>query len=217
MADHMPNELEPSRTPCYQFDLELPGYLEGEPHPAVASHAQECSACGGILADLELIRSGAHTALLEDPPARLWANVRATLESEGIFREPAPSWLRWIPQVGLMRFAPAFTALSCMVLFSVLLLGPSRTVSPVPAVPPNMAFEQTVNDMEASYRSREKFLDPTVQASYRKGLQSLDDSIRESKASVKQAPGNTLAREYLASAYEQKAAVLSAALEYDGH
>jgi len=29
-------------------------------------------------------------------------------------------------------------------------------------------------------------------------------------------PGNALAQEYLTSAYQQKAAVLSAALEYDG-
>lgn len=210
---------------CHQFNLDLADYLEGEARPESAKHAGECSACGGILADLELIRSQAQVALLEDPPARLWANVRATLESEGIFREPAPRWLNWFPRVGLMHDAPALTALACMALFGVLLLvGPgsrvpnSTTPNVVQNQPPseNVGMEQTVNKMEAAYRSREKSLDPALQASYQKGLQSLDNSIRESKESVAKEPDNTLAREYLASAYEQKAAVLSAALEYDG-
>jgi hypothetical protein len=70
--------------------------------------------------------------------------------------------------------------------------------------------------MEASYRASEKSLDPTMQASYQKGLESLNNSIQECQESVKKEPGNTMAREYLATAYQEKAAVLSAALEYDG-
>jgi hypothetical protein len=205
---------------CRQFDLDLAAYLDGEARPELAKHARECSACGGILADLELIRSQAQTVLLEDPPARVWANVRATLEAEGLFRQPAKGWLGWFPQFGIMQYAAPLTALACLAIFGALLL-----VSPSPSGPAateNLAAvtsppEQTVAAMETSYRAREKYLDPRVQASYQKGLQSLDKSIRECKDSVQREPANNLAREYLAAAYEQKVAVLSAALEYDGH
>jgi hypothetical protein len=230
MPEPMPEKLQAAYEQCRQFDLNLGAYLEGEARPEVATHALECRACGGLLADMKLIISEAPMVLLEDPPARLWANVRATLEQEGIFREPSPGWFGWFPQLaqpGLIRFAAPFSALAFMALVGVLFLGPRRVdqvpitnrVDQVPVANnvPNGAMEQTVSQMEASYRSREKSLDPAVQASYQKGLRSLDNSIREFRDSVNKEPSNPVAQEYLANAYEQKAAVLSAALEYDGH
>ena len=197
----------------------------------MASHAQQCAYCSVVLADLQLIQSESREMVLEDPPARVWANVRATLEAEGIFREPVTGWLRWFPQEGLMHFAPPLTALACMAVFGAILLIPPATVehnssslSQVDSetvaretIANRMQLEQTVGKMEESYRAREKSLDPVVHESYQKGLQSLDNSIREFKDSVRKEPGNTSAQEYLATAYQQKAEVLSAALEYDGH
>jgi hypothetical protein len=217
MPEPMPEKLDPTRAQCRRFDLNLAAYLEGDAQPEVAIHARECRACGGLLADMQLMISEAPMALLEDPPARVWANVRATLEQEGIFREPSPGWFGWFPQLGqagLLHFAAPFSALAFMALVGVLFLGRPGVIQPPPA---SGTTEQTVSQMEQSYQSHKKFLDPAVQASYQKGLQSLDTSIREFRDSVKKEPSNTLAREYLANAYEQKAAVLSAALEYDDH
>jgi len=205
------------RAECRQFDLDLPAYLEGEERPGVASHARACPFCSVLLADLELIRSESSEVLLEDPPASVWANVRATLAGEGIFREPPVGWLSWLPRFGLMRYAAPFSAVACLTLIAtILMLPPAPAPSGGPAATVNAGLEQTVKEMERSYHEHEKFLDPAVQASYREGLKSLDDSIRECSASVSKEPTNTLAREYLDTAYEQKVAVLSAALEYDG-
>lgn len=219
--------LEAARAQCRQFDLDLPAYLEDGGHPEILSHAQKCAFCSVVLADLQLIRSQSHEALLEDPPPRVWANIRATLDSEGVFREPItgwPGWTAWFPKTGLLRYATPFAALALMVLFGTILLVPPTSVGPkmISALPPRPAIDTSLaapaglEKMEISYRNHEKLLDPAVQASYQKGLESLNNSILECQESVKKEPGNTMAREYLATAYQEKAAVLSAALEYDG-
>jgi len=230
MSDQMHNSSETARAQCRQFDLNLPAYLEGDGHLEVASHAQECPFCSVVLADLQLIQSQSHEAMLEDPPANVWANVRATLDSEGVFRETSsgwfgwPGWSAWFPKTGLLRYATPFAAFALMVLVGTTLLFRPTSVGPqvTPPLPPAAASDASIavpaglDKMETSYRNREKSFDPVVQASYQKGLESLNNSIQECQESVKKEPGNTMAREYLATAYQQKAAVLSAALEYDG-
>jgi len=218
---------------CLKFDSDLPAYFEGEDRPELISHAEQCPYCSVVLADVKLIQSQSREALWEDPPARLWANIRATLASEGVFREPSAGRVSWLPQTGLLRYALPFAALASMVLFCTLVLFPppsmNRGTNPASArnevkaplaevryAADNGRLEQTVSEMEKSYRARERSFDPAVQARYQKGLQSLDDSIRECKDSVQKEPDNMLAQEYLATAYQQKAEVLSAALEYDG-
>jgi hypothetical protein len=230
MSNPMQDSSAAARAQCSQFDLELPAFLEGEDRPLVVSHANQCPYCSVVLADLQLIQTQLPESLLEDPPARVWANVRATLESEGVFREPSAGWRSWIPQGGLIHYAAPFAALASLVLFStVLLLRPTSLVPPISVTSNNSSTAQlpTANTetlvapeglvmMEKAYHANESSLDPVVLASYQKGLKSLDNTIEECKASVKEDPGNNLAREYLATAYEQKAAVLSAALEYNG-
>ena len=71
-------------------------------------------------------------------------------------------------------------------------------------------------ELESSYRVRKVSFEPAVQATYDRGLDSLNASIQECRDSVQREPDNSLAREYLLAAYEQKAQVLTAALEYDG-
>ncbi len=211
--------LDAARAQCLQFDLYLPAYLEDGSHPEILSHAQKCDFCSVVLADLQLIRSQSHEAMLEDPPARVWANVRATLDAEGVFREPTKGWLGWkamLPRAGLLRYATPFAALALIVLFGTILLVPPKSLPPAPVIDASLAAPVGLEKMEISYRNREKLFDPVVHASYQKGLDSLNNSIQECQESVKKEPGNTMAREYLATAYQEKAAVLSAALEYDG-
>ena len=73
----------------------------------------------------------------------------------------------------------------------------------------------TVSSLEESFNARQASLAPSVKAAYLKGLRSLDDSIRECRASLEREPCNTLTRAYLVSAYTQKAEVLAAALKFD--
>ncbi len=221
---------------CRRFEMEVAAYLEGENLPAVYAHAQECPFCGVILADLETIRLASRQMRLEEPPARVWSNIRAQLASEEIFRHPARGWRRWLQFSGLLPHphpAPV-AALAGLVVFGAFLLvhpgvfqkkvappyPPAQTVN-LAATSPAVSAEdedvaRTIGEMEKSYRASEKRLDPAVKIVYQKGLESLDSSIHECRASVQREPTNDLAHEYLLSAYAQKAEVLASALEFEG-
>jgi hypothetical protein len=217
---------------CQRFELELAAFLEGESRPEVERHAESCPICSVILADLRLIRSEAASLPLEDPPGRVWANVRAQLASEGLIREPK-NWRQWFAWGTMEHAAAPLGALACLVIFcSAVLLVPtasmdsSRTASWLSlkdrdAVAARVLkvedgdLASMVQDLERDFDARKESLAPPVKETYIQGLKSLDTSISECRASVEQEPGNTLAREYLTAAYTQKAEVLAAALKYD--
>jgi hypothetical protein len=217
---------------CRRFEMELAAYLEGENLPAVYAHAQECPLCGVVLADLEAIRLASRQMTLEEPPARVWSNIRAQLASEEIFRQPARGWRRWLQFSGLLPHPAPVAALAGLVAFGAFLLvhpgvfqkkvahPPAQTVNLAATSPAFSAEDEDVahaiGEMEKSYRAAEQRLDPAVKVVYQKGLESLDSSIDECRASVQREPTNDLAHEYLLSAYAQKADVLASALEFEG-
>ena len=221
---------------CRQFDLDLEAHLEGEDRPAVLAHARECVYCSVVLSDLELIRTESGQMALEEPSARVWANVRATLDAEGVFRPRESGWYRWFGHLALQgRYAPV-GALACLfVLGSALLFTPGNlresftadrvsgpedvTVAAVLTATDQdnlLPTIQTIGEMEKSYQAREASLEPSLKGAYQKGLASLDSSIKECLDSVKREPENSLAREYLLAAYTRKAEVLASALEFGG-
>lgn len=218
-----------ARASCRAFDFQLEAYLEGELRPEVVAHARECPYCGVLLADLEQIRFASHHLPQEEPPARLWANVRATLAAENHLHNPADVWKSWLPRfLWHPGFAPV-AVVAGLVLAVTVLLGPqspqnrpSEAVSMNSKAPLATAFlpgadarlVETLREMEAAYAAREATLDPSLKATYRESLASLDESIRECMLHCQREPGNTLAREYLANAYQLKAQVLATALEF---
>jgi len=213
---------------CRQFDLNLQAYLEGEGRPEVAAHARECAACAVILADMEQIRSASGELPLEEPPARLWSNLRAALEAEGLIHEPSPAWHRWVPR--LFPSPAPLSALAGLALLALALLlspqnfqrpGDSNILSNGEAVtvaglfPAGADFDlvRTVKEMEETYSSRESSVEPALQDTYKKSLEALNTSIDECVQHCKRDPGNALARQYLMLAYRSKAEVLASALE----
>jgi hypothetical protein len=200
---------------CQRFDLLLPDYLEGRDHPEVAAHAADCVYCGALLGDLLLVRAEAGEIGNEEPPARLWANVRARLAEEGLIR-PSRSrraWLDWF-----LRPVPAAA-------FAALLLGGFLALrslghlpwhpapAPISAVVVDPHLEASVKEMELAFKDRSATLDPSMKASYEEGLKALNSEIEECRSSLSRRPDDGLAREYLASAFNEKAAVLASALE----
>lgn len=204
---------------CRQFDTDLEAYLEGEIRPNVGAHAAECAFCGTLLADLQMICTASAEPEPVEPPARLWANVRAALVEEGLIRPPRlQGWWQWA-----LRPAP-MAAFAAMLIAGMLFLwsyGPFRhevhvAHRAVALVDPSLTA--SVDNMERAFRARSVSLDPNVQVAYEKGLSSLDKEIQECNDSLSQQPDDMLAREYLASAYTEKARVLASALELgDGH
>lgn len=233
MSEDNQRQLAEARTLCRQFDQELRAYLEGEDRPEVLAHARQCPYCGVLLADVEQIRFAGHHLPLEEPPARVWANIRARLEAEGIMREQVPAWHHWLPGLGFLPHSAPVGALACLALLGLaLLVSPRNFQAPgsaewspmsgkttaAAAVVPGLDNELTriLADMESAYRARESYLEPALKDTYRKSLKSLDASIAESLQQCQREPGNVLAREYLVGAYKSKAEVLASALEFVG-
>ena len=218
---------------CREFDTNLPAYLEGDKSPDIRMHAEQCSSCGSLLADIDSILVAARDLPMESPPPRVWSNIRATLAEEGLIREREGFWRRWTSSVSLVpRSAPAAALAFALVLAVIMVfkgdiqkngnrnpgLSPATISNTVPVgllgVQSNLA--QTVKEMEENYRLHEASLDPSAKLVYRAGLTSLNNSIQECLDSLEKQPHNTLVRDYLMQAYAQKAEVLASALEYGG-
>ena len=224
---------EPNRKfDCQEFNANLAAYLEGEENSDLRSHAEQCSACGILLDDMEAIRSAARELPLESPSPRVWSNIRATLAEEGYIHEQESFWQRWAGRITFgPRMAPVAALAFALTLAIILLFhgdirqnfnrGPAlspvaESASPVSLSDVQTNLIRTVEGMEENYKAREATLDPSAKQVYRAGLASLDNSIQECMESLQKQPENMLAREYLMQAYAQKAEVLASALEYGG-
>jgi hypothetical protein len=217
---------------CYQFDIELADYLESETKPHVVDHARQCARCGATLADFQQILALSRQLPPAEPPATIWANVRATLETEGIIHESGGFLHRWLGQLRLAPNPIPLGALGCLTILAALLMGTPQTpdqgetpvgpftlsaVNSFPVQPASLDSDlfRTIQELETSYNSRARSLDPSVKDTYEKSLGSLNSSIRECLECLRREPANGLAREFLLAAYTQKAEVLASALEFD--
>jgi hypothetical protein len=202
---------------CRRFDLQLQPYLEGEDRPELIAHAAECAFCAAVLADLLLVRDAAGAMGPEEPPARVWANVRTTLAEEGLIRprrQPRRAWADWflrpVPAAGLAALLLlGFLSLRTR---GYLHLHPQYRPAPTTAQSSDPQLESSVAEMEHVFQAQSATLDPVMKLAYEKSLQTLDSEIQECRSSLEHEPGDGLAREYLASAYHQKARVLASAL-----
>ncbi len=216
---------------CAHFSTELETQLDGEASSFVTAHARECDGCGALLADMELIRAAARDLPQEEPSRAVWANVRAQLDAEGVFAAPEAGWRR------LLRFLPQpvpLGVLASVTVIAAFLIMPAHEISSWSGLqeaktnttttqvatltlpPEDMPVAHVVSDLEGSFRQNEGSMAPDLKATYEKSLVSLDSSIQECLDSLRQEPGNTLAHDYLLTAYSRKAEVLSSALEFEG-
>jgi hypothetical protein len=222
-----------SRGACLDFETDLVAYLEGEHTPALLAHAKKCEFCGCLLADLQQIRDIGSEFELESPPAAVWPRVREALVREGIIKRPNRFWSRWLERrkVRLLRNPVPLGALAAAAIAAVILLtSPGNRTRPTDSQQPSVnatlvpefvaptdvaQLKSTVQQLEVAYHANELQLEPSIKATYEKSLASLNDEIRECEDSVEQDPHNGLAREYLSTAYVQKAQLLQSALEFN--
>jgi hypothetical protein len=217
---------------CFRFESELEAYLEGESRPFITAHAQECPFCRVLQSDLEEIRQAARELPLEEPLPAVWANLHARLEATGAFRTHVSFWRGLLAWRYLPRPVPAGVLAGLAVLGSVLTMPPAGPqhwetadmISSSPAAVPasvvpgseDSDLARLVGELENDFRANNASLAPDLKATYEKSLVSLDDAIRECRASLREEPGNTLAHDYLLTAYTRKAEMLSFALESQG-
>jgi hypothetical protein len=226
--DETPGVL--SRASCIEFEAELAAYLEGEGRPALAAHVAQCDYCQCLLADMEQIRT-VSPDLMEDPPPRMWSNIREVLVEEGVIGSEEGFWQRWVPGwgSGILRHRIPLGVVVAAVLVAVFFPKmPGRAGHQLPAqlgitreamsgaVSSSSVSElrHTVSGLQRAYDANMSRIDPSMKATYQRSLESLNEEIRDCRESLPGDPGG-LTQYYLATAYMQKAELLQSALEYD--
>jgi hypothetical protein len=195
---------------CQQFLEYAEQWMEGDRHADAAAHLDACPRCRGLVADLDAIRDTAGEFENEvAPPPRLWTSIRAQLEAEGIIR--SPGWAERLAGFFPLQLRPALAAAYVGVLvLSAVLIGyqTGDRTSPEAVLPPPrppISAEKALASLHTH--------NPDVIRSYRASLETIDNTILECEKMVRSDPQNTLAREYLTGAYQQKAELLAAITE----
>ena len=203
-------------------DVEQVLELEGlEPLPEAARiHVAACHHCQEFIADLETIVSSAHALPAEvEPPDRVWISLRNQLEQEGvIWTETAPriehsSWRRTLAQLFRGRALATLTVGAVIAVAAIMQLRQRVDLAPSSSPQDIAATVELLNKQEVDVRNMHLAGATPVDASLQRNLQQIDDFIADCERHLKEAPQDEVAREYLYSAYEQKAELLSAMLD----
>jgi hypothetical protein len=209
---------------CQEFEEYTNRFPEQEP-PAgspAAAHLRNCPRCAARMADLEEIIRTAASLPAFDPPERVWIALRARLEEEGMLRRQAGL----LERLGLERPAaplPTLATAALCALAALLLFLPSRFTGPerggFPAGGEQASvwsfprIHQQLASTEAEENRDLGLRDPEVVASYQQNLALVDNLIGVCQKSVDDNPDDEMARDYLLTAYQQKADLLSALSE----
>jgi len=202
---------------CLESERIVGQWLEGERTPAASDHLRTCGVCSVKVADLEAIITASASLPELDPPERVWISLRAHLESEGLLR-PRRTWAQ-----RLLGYIPATprTAVATAAIYAVASIFLFLPQSPEPGrvSQASMWGLTRVSDQlahgEADANRDVHLRDPQVAASYQQNLALVDDLIGECQRKVNEDPNDELAREYLVTAYQQKADLLNALSERD--
>ena len=199
--------------------------------PAAAqAHVAGCPSCTALTQDFAAILAVASQIPAEvEPPARVWIALQAQLEAEGIIRQPkivipaeTPAW--WKSFGTLIRGRMwATAAVAALVLVAGVYQMRQRPAGEpvrtgIVAVPE--LFEQTGSTLD----QEEQSLGPMQTVSTLGGTSNVDTALRENLATVnafikecrkrlQEDPNDPMAREYLSTAYQQKAEILAAMME----
>jgi hypothetical protein len=204
------------------------------PLPELATaHINSCEACRALTLDLAAIHAVAMELSAEDiaPPEHLWTALRNQLEAEGIIRDSSPvresihrAW--WIA-VQHPALAGAFLSLILVAAGMISTMGnPAQTVGRLTVAPQLELQQASLVAPSAENVFKEELLtvgnenipgfrahDAAVSDSIRRNLNIVDNFIVMCEKDVREQPENEMAREYLYGAYEQKAELLSTAMD----
>jgi hypothetical protein len=210
---------------CQEFEAVLEQASE-QPMPAEASaHLARCGNCRSLAADLEAITAMARELSVpdEEPPARVWIQLRAQLVEEGIIRTPEFQHTSTEEKAGWFGGVTAFVRRPVMVAayaaVMVLVAGyawqRNRNVDEPPQFPPSATVAQNnLNKLETQTMADLQTIDPEANVKLRRDLKIVNDFIAVCEKAVREEPKDETARQYLYGAYQQKSQLLTAATEH---
>jgi hypothetical protein len=224
---------------CQQFLDSAADWMEGNRSSEAQAHRSACLRCGAIITDLEAIQHAAPLLAepFAEPPARVWLAIRAGLEAEGILRTPRSRFdgligglkdlLASAPRPVMAGAYAALFAAGVALFFATSSnhrapqLGASNTPeiavmqTSQTSAPSDRTYSAQLASVEQNTMGTVRAQDPAVAASYRQNLAIVDNFISVCEKRVEQDPQNSVAREYLLNAYQQKADLLAAMVDRD--
>jgi hypothetical protein len=209
---------------CQEFESVLEQASE-QPMPAEATaHLKQCENCRSMAADLETISAMARELSVpdEEPPARVWMQLRAQLVEEGIIRTPEfqhaePARAGWFAgALSWMRRPVMVAAYAAVMVFAAGLTWMHYQNVDDPNVFPQsaVATQKNLNQLEAQTMGDLKTIDPDANVKLRADLKIVNDFIAVCEKAVREQPKDETARQYLYGAYQQKSQLLAAATEH---
>jgi hypothetical protein len=228
---------------CKELESVLEGQGLGPLPDEAQQHLAGCQACQGILADFSAIAAIAKTIPADvNPPDRIWISVRAQLKAEGLIREPVEipekspqrqnRWQNLAALLGPRNLATVGVGLLLLIgaaLETRKIHGPASTsdsnvatgsniatpasLVPQVALPAPSEAGVTLQQAEQDLPNIQLAGNSTVDASLRQNLRTVNEFIAECEHHLKLNPQDEMAREYLYSAYQQKADLLAAMMD----
>jgi hypothetical protein len=209
---------------CREFESVLEQASE-QPMPAeAAAHVKQCEYCRSLTADLEAITAMARELSVpdEEPPARVWTQLRAQLVEEGIirtteFQHAGPARNGWFAgALSWMRRPVMVAAYAAMMVFAAGLTWMHyQNVDDPNQFPANaVATQNNLNKLEAQTMGDLQTIDPDANVKLRADLKIVNDFIAVCEKAVREQPKDETARQYLYGAYQQKSQLLAAATEH---
>ncbi len=208
---------------CREFESVFEQSEGAQLPAAAATHLKDCQVCRAMAADFETIRAAAlelNQEFTEEPPAYVWQNLRAQLAAEGVIRQPETGGTGWLAGLLGWTHRPALVATYAMLgVFSIAVIwqNPPRRASMEAYVLPAeaLATQKDLGSFETQAVSQLHPATSEVDASLRRNLDIVDKFIALCEKNVREEPQNEEARQYLYSAYQQKAELLTTAMERD--
>lgn len=201
---------------CSEFERVLPECLEGIRTPEQQAHLNSCSACSGLLFDLNAIASQANLLSASDEPSpAVWNALEAQLRSEGIIRSGPVAvpvraresvFRRW-RAAWLVPVAAALVIAAGIKLYHPSNAGDNNPVAKqmptvtAPVVSPKPSVS-AVDDQQLLRTVADR--PPAQLARFRADLDQANSFIRDAEQSLRDDPNDAYAQEMLMNAYEQK-------------
>jgi hypothetical protein len=207
---------------CQEFEAVLEQANE-QPMPAEATaHLKQCGNCRSLAADLEAISTMARELSVpdEEPPARVWMQLRAQLESEGIIRTPEfqhatrqkSGWLAGV--LAFMRRPAMVAAYAAIMVLAAGYTWQRYANVDDPYAASALNTQNNLNKLEAQTMGDLQTIDPDANVKLRRDLKIVNDFIAVCEKAVREEPKDETARQYLYGAYQQKSHLLTAATEH---
>jgi hypothetical protein len=218
---------------CAQFERTLEEQSDGPLPAETAAHMQGCADCRLLWSDLEAIRTAGTEWGREEvaPPERLWTSLRAQMEFEGLIRGRAArpaSFAAWFGPAP--RWALAGASISLLLIAGMLASYQTTESNPnesraaavlparlnVPAAAQRLVASDLGTTLDGDLKRVFESLperNPLLASSLRENLGIVDNLIAVCEKSVREQPNDTMARDYLYWAYQQKAVLLATATD----